>query len=223
MIPVVNSIIRSLEITDGDAGIMKMKREMIKSLKDRYIHMESNEYYAIATLLDPRFKQRVFSSSSSAALAKQMLIAEHEQLEMEQLQMEGTSDISSKRARLDQDDTATSCATKKSLLLWKYCDELMDENSETESSPVSTQSVIDNYLKEPTLPLLYWKSNQKILPHLASLARHYLCAPPASVASERLFSTAANICTDLRNRLSPTKVEYLLFLNKNLRTVNFNY
>ena len=190
VIPVVNSIIRSLEITDGDAGIMK--REMIKSLKDCSRHMESNEYYAIATLLDPRFKQRVFSSSSSAVLAKQMLIAEHEQLEMEQLEMEGTSDISSKRARLDQDDTATTCTTKKSSLLWKYCDELMDENSETESSPVSTQSVIDNYLKEPTLsrksnPLLYWKSNLKILPHLASLARHYLCAPPASVASERLF------------------------------------
>ena len=145
VIPVVNGIIRSLEITDVDAGIMKMKREMIKSLKDRYCnrHMESNEYYAIATLLDTRFKQRVFSSSSSAALAKQMLIAEHEQLEMEQLQMEGTSDISSKRARLDQDDTATSCATKKSLLLWKCCDELslMDEKSETESSPVRIYTV----------------------------------------------------------------------------------
>ena len=41
IIPVVNSIIRSLEITDSDAGVMKMKREMLKSLKDRYKHMES--------------------------------------------------------------------------------------------------------------------------------------------------------------------------------------
>ena len=54
VIPVVNSIIRSLEISDSDVGIMKIKREM---LKDRYKHMESNEYYAITTLLDPRFKQ----------------------------------------------------------------------------------------------------------------------------------------------------------------------
>ena len=53
----VNSIIRSLEITDSDAGVMKMKREMLKSLKNQYKHMESNEYYAIATLLDSRFKQ----------------------------------------------------------------------------------------------------------------------------------------------------------------------
>ena len=50
----------------------------------------------------------------------------------------------------------------------------MDENSETENSPLSTQSVIDNYLKEPTLsrksdPLAYWKSNQDNLPHLTSV------------------------------------------------------
>ena len=153
-----------------------------------------------------------------------MLLAAHEQLEME-----GISNTSSKRARLDdtQDDTSVS-ANKRSSLLWKYCDELMDKNSKTESSPLSMQSVIDSYLKEPTLPrksdpLSYWKSNQESSPHLTSLARRYLCAPPASFASERLFSTAANICTDLCNRLSPTKVEYLLFLNKNLVSVNFDY
>ena len=88
----------------------------------------------------------------------------------------------------------------------------MDDNSETESYPESTQSVVDAYLKQPTEsiksnPLLYWKRNQGNLPHLTKLALHYLCAPSASVASERLFSTAGNICTELRNHLTPTKVE----------------
>ena len=124
IIPVVNSIIRSLEIFDSDAGVMRMKREMLKSLKDRYKHMESNEYYALATLLDPRFKQRVFSSSSSAALAKQMLIAAHEELEME-----GIDDISSNRAKLEQPSQNDTNAAKKKSLLWKYCDELTDKNS----------------------------------------------------------------------------------------------
>ena len=76
------------------------------SLKDRYKHMESNEYQAIATSLDPRFKQRVLSSLSSAALAKQMLLAAHEQLEMEKI-----NDTSSKCARLNQytqDNTSAS-------------------------------------------------------------------------------------------------------------------
>jgi len=81
VIPVVNSDMRSLDVLDGDVGVMKMKREMLNSLKERYRHMESNGYYAIATLLDPRLKQKVFSSSSSAALAKQMLIAAHDALQ----------------------------------------------------------------------------------------------------------------------------------------------
>ena len=34
-----------------------------------------------ATLLDPRFKQRVFSSASSVALTKQMLIVAYKRLE----------------------------------------------------------------------------------------------------------------------------------------------
>ena len=104
----------------------------------------------------------------------------------------------------------------------------MDENSETETSPVPTQCVIEKYLKEATQPrksdpLSYWKSNQGSSPFLTALPIRYLSAPPASVASERLFSAASNICTDSRNRLSSTKVEYLLFLNQNLRTLNYDY
>jgi len=41
---------KSLEVFDSDHGIMKMKRELLKSLREHYKHMESNEYYAIAIL-----------------------------------------------------------------------------------------------------------------------------------------------------------------------------
>ena len=58
---------------------------------------------------------------------------------------------------------------------------------------------------------------------LASLARKYLSAPPGSVASERLFSTAADIADEKRNRLAAEKVEMLLFLKKNLQLLNFDY
>lgn len=82
MIPVVNSILCSLQegTSSEDSGVTRMKKEMLSSLKSRYSDMESNKCYAIATLLDPRFKLKVFSTSSSKALAKQMLIAECEEL-----------------------------------------------------------------------------------------------------------------------------------------------
>ena len=52
-------------------------------------------------------------------------------------------------------------------------------------------------------------------PNLALLVHKYLCSPPATVASERLFSAAANICTDSHNQLSLTKGETItLFKGK---------
>ena len=83
VIPVVNSILRFLEndINEDDAGVKRMKREMLRSLSSRYSDVETNKFYCLATILDPRFKLRVFSSSTSAALAKQMLISEYEQFQ----------------------------------------------------------------------------------------------------------------------------------------------
>ena len=114
VIPVVKSIMRSLKINNSDAGVMKMKREMLRSLREWYRQMESNEFYAIATVLDPRFKQKMFSCLSSAALAKQILIAAHERLEDLDEQSPTTA---TKSARVERDDDSTAAAKKKSSLL----------------------------------------------------------------------------------------------------------
>ena len=50
-------------------------------------------------------------------------------------------------------------------------------------------------------PLQYWKDNEKFKLVLAKLSRKYLNATAGSVPSERLFSTAAIIVDDRRNRL----------------------
>ena len=52
------------------------------------------------------------------------------------------------------------------------------------------------------------------------LARKYLSSPPTSVESERLYSNAGSICSEIRNRLALDKVEKLfLFLRTNLNVV----
>ena len=226
IIPVVNSILRSLQEGNSteDNGVISMKREMLSSLQTRYAEMESNKCYAIATVLDPRFKLKVFSTSSSKALAKQMLIAECEELGT--ISNSESTEPSSKRPRVEGDNGEE---TEESSLLWSYCDIIMDEVAQEECDSVEDISaIVEAYLNEAneprkSNPLLYWKKHKDTRPILASLALQYLTCPASTVASERLFSAAGNILTDSRNRLSPDKLDKLLFLHHNLKLVDYSY
>lgn len=105
------------------------------------------------------------------------------------------------------------------------CDEALFSTSEEESKATKSKLIraeIDKYLKEPFLdrkanPIQWWKIKGLEYPKLKTLALKYLSAPPSSVTSERLFSAAANIYTENRNRLLPENASKLIFLLKNMK------
>ena len=160
--------------------------------------------------------------------------------EVEKLKVEGSEESqdsvpSAKRPRVQ--------SQSQSLLL-TCVEEMLEHCSDSEMEPDSPEIVITAYLKAPNLPLsesvpnpidpekagtrrndplLYWKKNEQSNPLLAKLARRFLCAPPGSVPSERLFSTAGDIADGKRNRFLPEKVDMLLFLRKNLLLLNFDF
>nr|CAD2164088.1 unnamed protein product [Meloidogyne enterolobii] len=73
-------------------------------------------------------------------------------------------------------------------------------------------------------PFIYWTGENAIKwPLLATLANKYFSAPATSSESERLFSTAGQIVSNLRKRLLPENIEKLLFLHHNLKIYNFCY
>lgn len=63
----------------------------------------------------------------------------------------------------------------------------------------------------------WWKRKQTTYPLLSNLAKHYLCVPATSVASERVFSTAGDLVTAQRSCLSGEQVDKLIFLKKNYK------
>ena len=65
--------------------------------------------------------------------------------------------------------------------------------------------------------LQWWKKNEFFFPNLSILAKRYLCVPASSVSSERVFSLAGELVNKKRSRLSPSNINMLIFLNKNLR------
>jgi hypothetical protein len=62
-------------------------------------------------------------------------------------------------------------------------------------------------------PLQWWKTNQSLFPILANLAtRIYLAVQAASAPSERVFSTASRILSDIKSRLNPEMSGKMLFV-----------
>jgi len=70
-------------------------------------------------------------------------------------------------------------------------------------------------VSDETQPLGWWAEQADSYPVLSRVARAYLCIPATSAASERVFSTAGNIVTARRARLSPANVEQSVFLAYN--------
>jgi len=56
-------------------------------------------------------------------------------------------------------------------------------------------------------------------PHVAEVARRYQLAPSTSVASERLFSSAGDLYSHSRNRLTGHRADMLPFIKHNLKYI----
>ena len=143
-----------------------------------------------------------------------------EEYELVEKQVNEANPPKPKRAR---QNTSNDEGASQSLL-WSHFDEIVEENKSGEEavSSKSVEAAVDDYLRDPVIPrechpLIYWKEKCVVWPILVKIARKYLSIPPASVPSERLFSTAGQIATDTRNRLDAEKIEMLIFLNKNLK------
>ena len=81
---------------------------------------------------------------------------------------------------------------------------------------------LNSYTAEPTIdlddcPLKYWQKHQSV--ELRKLAMKYLSSPASSVPSERMFSSSGNICTEKRTNLKAEKLDMLVMLNKNIKSL----
>lgn len=79
---------------------------------------------------------------------------------------------------------------------------------------------LQSYLQESessihTNPLNWWRDNGNRYPNISKIAKKYLTIPATSVPSERVFSTAGDIITAERSRLSPENASILIFLSEN--------
>jgi len=73
-------------------------------------------------------------------------------------------------------------------------------------------------------PLSWWKSQGALqFPHLANLAKRYLCIPATSASSERVWSRASNILQIRRARMSDAVAGCIMFTKENARILRKHY
>lgn len=147
----------------------------------------------MASLLDPKYKNLKFEPS-------------------EQIKYRIQAMVRSKILSVDHISTNTdkyNQIAKKTVL-----DELMGQFSDNDDE-------FTRYLSEPQInhnenPCLWWKARENVYPTISMLAKKILCITASSASSERVFSTAGNIITPKRNRMTLHHLSALVFLKNNL-------
>lgn len=160
-----------------------------------------------------RFKKTPFHTEENVNTARQHILNQVQELFPNE--REGSSTAASTAATEDEPPKQTG--------FWSHYAQVFSqpEPITDESGPVqAADKELDSYLNERTFDpkheeaSSYW--NVSSYKHLKKVAYKYLCIPPCTVFSERLFSVAGNICDSKRNRLDPERIKMLVFLNRNI-------
>ncbi|XP_063041041.1 zinc finger BED domain-containing protein 4-like [Engraulis encrasicolus] len=212
VIPCVRALTRLLEKTvETDHGVKTAKSVLLDAVQRRFADIDAQKLYTIATMLDPRYKDRYFPEALRPRF--------HEQL---QNILQTTNQPDPTTSTVEQPSSSKSTVTTPSACsLQAMFDELVDEVAGHSEEEITIISQVSQYMAESVLqrssnPLAYWQVNETRFPALAKAARAYLCSPCTSVDSERLFSTAANIIDEKRSRLTPRNAEMLIMIKRNL-------
>lgn len=207
-------------------GIQTMRRDMLDSLNRRFVDVTSNKKLVLATILDPRYKHRLFGDEALVTRSRQWLRDECIKVASAEQQQQPPT----QKRKIETEKKCTGSSTSR---LWDLFSEACDEPVRTVSDTTThvddaVDAMLELYLAGPLLPreedmYSWWNLHRFQYPYLAQLARRYLSAPASSVPSEQLFSAAGQIFSDRRGTLCAEKGEMLLLLKYNLPQLGFKY
>ena len=73
-IPIVTTIMKGLETTAADQGVKTMKRDLQKSMEERFAGIEEIFDFSASTLLDAKFKKTLFRDPNAVERTKNFLL-----------------------------------------------------------------------------------------------------------------------------------------------------
>ena len=210
---------RSTKNDDDHPNLIQLKRYLSEHLQS---YWKIKDVHYVAMLLHPNLKS-FYLIPSKKEYATGLLKVEFNKLvnsaDVHQAQKPTLNDKKERKK------------TKKNMHSSDTLDEIFDVS--IDENDLQTQlldkSELDLYLEDETRihnnmnPLSYWNSNKSLYPNLAQIAKRILSIPATNTSVERLFSHSGNTVTNRRTRLDADKVNNLLFIKRNLRTLKEIY
>lgn len=168
-----------------DSGVGTVKGEVLQSLEERFGDVEDSPLLLVATILDPRYKDRMFSSADICQKAKDEVLKLVDEIEPVVVQREETC------------ESETQPDAEKVTTIWEKMTERMKRKSVSvpSGSGSSIEVALNMYCSEEVIPLRgngsdlfeYWHKKKSLWPKLAALAAKYLSATRFSIFRKAIF------------------------------------
>ncbi|CAB3224851.1 unnamed protein product [Arctia plantaginis] len=200
VIPLVHCLvlkIQPLQLEDSLAN--ELKSFVLNEIEKRMGAIERVTPLAIATVLDPRYKKIHFRD----ALACSTAVAKIKDL------MKNTT----QNVEMSESDSDQSEKQEESFSLWDHHHKLVSKSWKSSQSDDAISDELSIYLRSPVSgrlnenPLEIWQDLKIQFPKLYKIAFKYLTIVGTSVPSERLFSKAAQIVNQQRNRMKAIETQ----------------
>ncbi|CAD1478035.1 unnamed protein product, partial [Heterotrigona itama] len=211
IIPVVHGIEAVLRNThDLSIAATLFRDNLLSRFDERFDNVEEIVHYAVATFLDPRYKDVAFRSENCVQKVKDLLM---KKLNVFDDTNTGTCDARAIRS------TKTKDENMETSVLWAVFDkrvqELAVEFDDNFVVNCLSRQELDRYVNLKVIgrkdnPITWWNTTGRTMfPNLSKIAADYLCIPVYSVLNNPLFSKLHKILFDRRVRLSDEQTNML--------------
>jgi hAT family C-terminal dimerisation region/Domain of unknown function (DUF4413) len=163
--------------------------------------------YAIAVILDPRWKMRYYRANEW----EPELIAHAKNSLVQAMEAYGTA---AEMPLIPQSSQASQADRPEDL----FEEMKVEWNKKAKQPRVEKESELERYLATPIIDfdddiLVWWKQWAHEYPCLARIARDYLAIPATSAPAERAFSGGADLVTRKRGSLSEDTIQAYMCLD----------